>query len=172
MFQKWAAFCSKFMAVHVLSYFLAGAFFYQWLTKPFYQGQGAEAIFKTFMRTESEPLLWKHVMTWQIPGQILRGLLMGWALLPFLKVLRGWRYWKRVWVLFGIYFVFSHLSATGPTTGGIEGLIYLRPEIMNPRIFLAVQPEIILQALVLALGVSWWMIPKSERKVGTVFTHD
>lgn len=163
MFKKYIAFSFKFMVAHVLTYFVAGALAYQLLTKNFYQG--VDAVFKVFMRTESEPFLWDHVMTWMIPGQIVRGILMGTALFPFIEVLKSWKYWKRVLVLFGIYIVFAHLSATGPTTSNIEGLIYLRPEIMNWKIFFATQPEIIVQGLILAMSISGWMVSRSERKM-------
>lgn len=163
MFKKNVAFCLKFMITHILTYFVVGALAYQLITKNFYQG--ADAIFRVFMRTEFDPFLWDHVMIWLFPGQIVRGLLMGSALFPFIEILKNWKYWKRVWTLFGIYFVFAHLSATGPTASNIEGLIYLRPEIINLKIFFATQPEIIIQGFILAMLISEWMLSKSERKM-------
>lgn len=170
MMKKYIVFCFKFMAVHALTYFIVGALAYQLLTKKFYQG--ADAAFKVFMRTESEPLLWDHVMTWMFPGQIVRGILMGTVLFPFVEVLQSWKYWKRVFVLFGIYFVFAHLAAAGPTPSNIEGVIYLRPEITNLKIFLATQPEIIIQGLTLAMVISGWMASRSKRKVKKVTAID
>jgi hypothetical protein len=38
----------------------------------------------------------------------------------------------------------------------IDGLIYLRPEI-TPFAHLLVQPEIIVQGLILGAWVAWWM---------------
>jgi hypothetical protein len=60
--------------VHIVSYFVVGAASFQLLTKQFYEG--SSPVFSTFMRTPAEAELWKHTMTWFIPGQVLRGVLI------------------------------------------------------------------------------------------------
>ena len=145
---------------HIITYVVIGALAYELLTKQFYMGETPTF---AFMRTESEPLLWQHTMTWMLPGQALRGVLMALALLPFMKTLVDMGMVKRALALASLYFVFSHLSAAGPTTSNIEGFIYFRPEFFTTQIFLLTQPEIIVQALGLgfcfSLGLNIWSFP-------------
>jgi hypothetical protein len=146
--KRYLLFVLFFLIAHVLTYLVVGALAYQFLTKQFYQGEVPAFI---FMRTESEPELWAHAMKWMIPGQLIRGITMGLALLPFMAVLVRSSVLKRGLMISLIYFVFSHLSAAGPTTSNIEGFIYFRPEYFTTRIFLLTQPEIVVQSLALGL---------------------
>ena len=142
-----------FLAIaHILTYYVIGALAYEFITKQFYQG-AAPAF--AFMRTESEPALWSHVMLWMLPGQVARGILMGLALLPFVAVLLKQSPPIRALTISLVYFVFAHLSAAGPTTSNIEGFIYFRPEYFTLKTFMFTQPEIILQALALGFLFSY-----------------
>jgi hypothetical protein len=80
-FQRFLRFAVKVTIAHVVSYFVVGAAAYQLLTKPFYEGEAA--VFATFMRTPAEPELWRHAMTWFLPAQVLRGVLIAAVLYPF-----------------------------------------------------------------------------------------
>jgi hypothetical protein len=86
--KQFLIFSGKVILVHVVTYLIVGAVAYQLITKQFYEG--ANPIFSTFMRTQAEPHLWAHVMTWFIPGQILRGLLIAVVLYPFFGILNEW----------------------------------------------------------------------------------
>ena len=157
--NRFFTFAGKVTVAHVVTYFIAGAVAYPLLTKQFYVGTAP--LFATFMRTEAEPELWRHVMTWFIPGQILRGVLMAAALYPFFDALNGWTFRKRFLSLAGIYLVFAFWSSAVAAPGTIDGLIYLRPE-FTAYAHLAVQPEILAQGLALAAWVAWWMPAKAD----------
>lgn len=144
--KRYLLFVLFFTVAHILTYLVVGALAYESITKQFYQGEVPTFI---FMRTESDPQLWAHAMRWMIPGQVIRGIIMGLALLPFMAVLIRSSVLKRGLIISLIYFVFSHLSAAGPTTSNIEGFIYLRPEYLTARSFLLTQPEIVVQSLAL-----------------------
>src|SRR5262245_10959678 len=92
-FRRFLSFAAKVTFAHVVSYFVIGAAAYPLLTKSFYEG--SNPIFLTFMRTPAEPEVWKHVMTWFIPGQVLRGVLMATVLYPFFDTLKAWGWGKR-----------------------------------------------------------------------------
>ncbi|MBN1429216.1 MAG: hypothetical protein JXB07_12650 [Anaerolineae bacterium] len=156
--KKFLLFTLMLTLAHIITYYVFGALAYELFTKQFYQGENPTFI---FMRTESDPLLWQHTMAWMLPGQALRGILMALALLPFMKTLVDMNVAKRALALASIYFVFSHLSAAGPTTSNIEGFIYFRPEYFNARIFLLTQPEIIFQAL--GLGICFSLLIHIKR---------
>lgn len=144
--KRYSLFILFFTLAHILTYLVVGALAYEFITKQFYQGEVPTFM---FMRTESEPQLWAHAMRWMVPGQVIRGIVMGLALLPFMAVIVRSPILKRGLMISLIYFVFSHLSAAGPTTSNIEGFIYFRPEYFTTRTFLLTQPEIIVQSLAL-----------------------
>ena len=157
--RRFLNFATKVTVAHVVSYLVIGAAAYQLLTKSFYEGNNP--VFSTFMRSPAEPELWKHVMTWFIPGQALRGVLMAAALYPFFDTLKGWGWDKRFLSISGLYLVLGYWASAVAAPGTIDGLIYLRPEI-TPYAHLMVQPEIVVQGLILGAWVARWMAPKPE----------
>jgi hypothetical protein len=156
-FRRFVGFAAKVTIAHVVSYFVVGAAAYQLLTKSFYEG--SNPIFSTFMRTPAEPELWKHTMTWFVPGQVLRGVLMAAVLYPYFDALNAWGWGKRFLSISGLYLVLGCWASAVAAPGTIEGLIYLRPEI-TPYAHLMVQPEIVVQALLLGAWVARWMVPR------------
>jgi hypothetical protein len=158
-FRRFLSFATKVTVAHVVSYLVIGAAAYQLLTKSFYEGNNP--VFSTFMRSPAEPELWKHVMTWFIPGQVLRGVLMAAAHYPFVDTLKGWGRGKRFLSISGLYLVLGYWASAVAAPGTIDGLIYLRPEI-TPYAHLMVQPEIVVQGLILGAWVARWMAPQPE----------
>ncbi|MCS7186199.1 MAG: hypothetical protein RMK89_04505 [Armatimonadota bacterium] len=157
--RKFANFALKVVVTHTVTYFVVGAIAYQLLTKPLYIGE--KAIMATFMRTEDEPELWRHVMVWFFPAQILRGLLMALALFPFLDTLISWNWKKRFLVIAGIYIIFGFWASAVAAPGTIEGFVYLRPE-FTPSIHLTVQPEIVVQGLLMSSWLAHWVRPHPQ----------
>lgn len=163
MKQFWV-FAGKVAVAHTVTYFVLGGIAYQLLTKPFYVGP--DAVFDTFMRTEAEPQLWRHVMSWFLQAQLLRGLLIAAAIYPFFSSLIQWTYTRRWLSIAGLYVVLGFWAAAVAAPGTIEGMVYLRPEI-TPLIHLKVQPEIIVQGLLMSAWISRWMVPKHRKQVAT-----
>jgi hypothetical protein len=153
-FRRFLSFAAKVTIAHVVSYFVVGAAAYQLLTKQFYEG--GNPVFSTFMRTPTEPELWTHVMTWFIPGQVLRGVLIAAVLYPFFDTLQSWGWGKRFLSISGLYLVLGYWASAVAAPGTIDGLIYLRPEV-TPYAHLMVQPEIVVQGLILGAWVARWM---------------
>lgn len=163
MIKKYSLFTLSFTMAHVFTYYIIGAIAYFLLTKQFYTGEVPTFI---FMRTESNPESWSHVMRWMLPGQILRGILMALPLLFFYRQLINFPIVKRSLCITLIYFIYAHISAAGPTTSNIEGFIYFKPEFLTAKIFLLTQPEIILQALGLGFVFSGILsIPIIKRNI-------
>ena len=156
-FRRFLIFAAKVTVAYIVSYFVVGAIAYPLLTKPFYEG--SNPVFSTFMRTPAQPELWKHVMTWFLPGQVLRGLLIAAVLYPFFDALKAWGWCKRFLTISGLYVVLGFWASAVAAPGTIDGLIYLRPEI-TPFVHLMVQPEIIVQGLTLGAWVALWMAPR------------
>lgn len=153
---RFLSFSAKVNLAHVVTYLVVGAVAFQLLTKSFYEG--SNPVFQSFMRTPAEPELWKHAMTWFIPGQVLRGVLIAIVLYPFFDTLQAWSRRKRFLTISGLYLVLGFWGAAVAAPGTIDGMIYMRPEI-TPYAHLMVQPEIVVQGLAFGAWVAWWMAP-------------
>lgn len=154
-------FVAKVAIVSSAAYLIAGGLAYQLLTKRFYVGDGA--IFAGFLRSEDNPPEWAHVMRWQVPILVARGLLIALALVPFREALTSFAPWKRTLALFVLFFGPLHLAAAAPSPSNLEGLVYMRPQFVGIEVFLLTQPEMIAQCLLMAIGISAWACkPLSE----------
>jgi hypothetical protein len=147
-------FALKIVVASCVAYLVAGALAYQLLTKRFYVGDGA--IFATFLRSEAEPAQWRHVLAWQFPILLARSSLIALALAPFRAALMAFTPRRRVVVLFVLFFVLLHFAAAAPSPSNLEGIVYMRPELIGVAPFLLTQPEMILQSLIFALGTGLW----------------
>lgn len=153
--KRFAIFAVKVVAAQVTTYFLAGAVAYPLLTKQFYVGP--HPIFAIFLRTETEPELWSHVLRWFLPAEILRGFLIAAVLYPLFDTLKTWPFLKRLLFIASLYVVLGFWAATVAAPGTIEGMVYMRPFI-TAYVHMAVQPEIIGQGLALALLIAGAMM--------------
>lgn len=52
-----------------------------------------------------------------------------------------------------LIYVTTSLAAGAPSPSNIEGLIYMRPEVIGLKPFLLTQPEMIVYSIVFAIGV-------------------
>src|SRR5260370_3024917 len=109
----------KITVAHVVSYVVVGAAASHLLTKPLYEG--SNPVFSAFMRTPAEPELWKHVMTWFIPGQVLRGVLIAAVLYPFFDTLKAWSWGKRFSSISGLYLALGFWASSVAAPGTIDG---------------------------------------------------
>jgi hypothetical protein len=148
----------KFATVHTITYWIIGMIAYPLLTKDFYIGENA--VFSSFMVTQEDGELFYKVVAWILPGQILRGILIGLAFYPFYSVLNSWTYQKRFFTIAFIYIVIGFWASAVAAPGTIDGMIYMRPEITIIT-HLKVQPEIIIQGLLMSAWISKWMKPKN-----------
>jgi len=137
---------------HAVTYFVVGALAFALLTHGLYEG--ADPLFGSYLRTPGETQLWQHVTTWFLPAQLLRGVLLGLALSPFLPLLGRWSAWQRTVAIAGLYLVFGFWAAALAAPGNIEGLVYLRPA-FSLDVALLVQPEIIVQGAAMSLLVAF-----------------
>ena len=151
-FRNYLRFVGTVTVAHVITYIIAGTLAYELI----YKSAIAAGGFDAFMRSPNNPEEWQHVLDWLLPAQILRGMLFGLALCPFLGTLAAWRFSARFWTLLGLLLVFSVWSVTMPGPGSIEGWLYLRPDsgpkLPNPLLGYI---EVPLQLACFSLLVSW-----------------
>ncbi|MBK7859855.1 MAG: hypothetical protein IPJ65_14775 [Archangiaceae bacterium] len=147
-------FVGKATLISVAAYLISGGLAYLLLTKRFYVGD--HAVFAAFLRSEANPEQWAHVTRWQVPILLARALLIAIVLLPFREALSAHAPRRRLAVLFGVFFVMLHLAAAAPSPSNLEGLVYMRPELLGVDVFLLTQPEMIAQCLLMAIGIGLW----------------
>jgi hypothetical protein len=165
--RKYIRLALVFILSHTFSYLIVGAIAYPLFYKPFWEGPNP--LYAPFLRTMATPALWEQAMAWQIPGQLLRGLLMALVLIPVLPKLAEISFARRYAFIAGLFFVFTHLAATAPSPANIEGAIYMRPEFVLPA-FWACQPEIIAHSL-LAGGLIAKFMFKPVKREQTIATR-
>ena len=151
---------SLFVVIYVFAYLLAGGLAYLLITKQFYVGD--HAIFTSYLRSEAYPELWAHVNTWQFPLLFIKSILVALVLLPFVGTFAKYPFWKSSVVIFVLLFVLTHLASSAPSPGNIEGIIYVKPELISPTIFALIQPEMILQTALVATGFTYVIKNKAE----------
>lgn len=137
-----------FIIAHTIAYLFAGGIAYQLLTKEFWEG--SNPLLSLYLRTPGNPELWNFAMIWQIPGQIIRSLLIGSVLLPLYDTFKKWDFVKTFLFVSGLLFVLTHLSSAVPSPANIEGFIYMKPDFINSG-FIKMQPEMILYSLTAGL---------------------
>lgn len=87
--------------------------------------------------------------------------------LPFRQSLLGLSLRSRTLALFTLFFVLLHLAAAAPSPSNLEGLVYLRPELVGLEAFLLTQPEMLAQCSMMALGIAAWACKGVERRLPT-----
>jgi hypothetical protein len=133
---------------HTIAYLFSGGIAYQFITKPFWEGP--DPLLSSYLRTPGNAALWNFAMIWQIPGQLLRALLIGLVLLPLQNVLKEWSGTRKFLFFSALLFVLTHLSAAAPSPANIEGLVYMKPEYIELA-FIRMQPEMILYSIMAGL---------------------
>jgi hypothetical protein len=134
----------KTIVVHTVTYFVVGAAAY-WLLD--YRELHARPDMAAVMRQTTHPLVMAGPLF-----QPLRGLVFALAIYPVRdSVFRRPRGWLVLWWLF---VALGILSTFGPAPGSIEGLIYT--VIPAGRQLLGLV-EVLVQTLLLAIGVVYWV---------------
>ena len=151
--KKRLVFIAKSSVAYTLCYLIVGAIAYQLITKQFYVGD--DPVFTAYLRSESNIAEWSHTSTWLVPGLLFSAVLISLVLLPFVETLKRMAFPRRVGVIFALLFVLLHIAAAAPSPSNIEGLIYMKADLVSAKAFLLTQPEMILQSLMFALSLSW-----------------
>lgn len=140
---SFAIFAWRLIALHTLTYFLAGM---AAVTLFDYENLFASEGLAGFMRPTRDPVTALGPFF-----QWIRGLIFAVALWPFREaILVPSRGWLRLWLLFvglGI------LATFGPAPGSVDGFIYTQVPAITQLTFL---PELLVQSLLLSLGLWGW----------------
>jgi hypothetical protein len=145
---------------HTIAYLIAGGLAYQFITKELWEGE--HPLLSQYLRTPGNEDLWTFAMTWQIPAQLLRSVLIALALLPLQTHLKEWSFSRRLLFFSILLFVTTHLSSAAPSPANIEGLVYMRPEFIQSG-FLKMQVEMILYSIIAGWIFAKYAYPKESK---------
>jgi hypothetical protein len=138
------------IVVHTVTYFVAGILAYLLLD---YGELYARPDMAGLMRQTTDPLVMAGPLF-----QPLRGFVFALAVYPLRDIVfarpRGWL------VLWGLFVALGIVSTFGPAPGSIEGLIYTIISVPHQLLGLV---EVVIQALLLAFGLVYWLNHPEKR---------
>jgi hypothetical protein len=149
--KRFFQFSARVIVAHLVTYIGVGVLAFMFVTREFFDPSGIAA---QMMRTPDQDYLWRHVTTWMVPFQILRGFLIAAVLFPLLPCLHAWPYWKRVVTIGGLYIVLGQWASTVAGSGTIEGWLILRPEFTTFPVIVRAMVEGFIQGLTLSMWIS------------------
>lgn len=144
-----------FFAIHFVSYNIAGAIDFQ-LAKKMYSGKNR--LYKAFFRDMEDPTQSGRIGKLLIPSQFVRAILMSFVLYPVLPYLRELSFGMQALFMGGLMFVYADFCSAIPFSNTVEGLVYLKKEFVEKKVFWTIQFEAILYSILFGLLSAWLLI--------------
>jgi len=144
-----------FFAIHLVCYVTAGIIDLQ-LAKSVYEGK--DRLYKAFIRDMEDTNESIRIAKLMVPSQFVRGILMSVVLYPVLPLLTELPFGTQFLFMGGIMFVYADFSSAIPFSNTIEGLICLKREFVEKRLFWTIQLEAILYSTLFGLLSAWILI--------------
>lgn len=141
-----------FLIAHFVSYIIAGVIDLQ-LAKKMYKGK--DRLYRGFFRDMDNQEESMRVAKLLIPSQFVRAILMSVVLYPILPFLQTFSFWQQFLFMGSLVFIYADLSSAVPFSNTIEGLVYLKKEYVEKRVFWTIQFEAILYSLLFGLLSAW-----------------
>ncbi|MCC5929867.1 MAG: hypothetical protein JJU28_11520 [Cyclobacteriaceae bacterium] len=141
-----------FFVIHFFSYIIAGVTDLQ-LAKKMYKGKNR--LYKSFFRDMENQEESLRVAKLLIPSQLVRAILMSVVLYPVLPFLITLSFWAKFFFMGGLMFIYADFSSAIPFSNTIEGLVYLKKEFVENRVFWIIQLEAILYSILFGLLSAW-----------------
>ena len=152
--MEYIKFSFLFFIVHTLAYYIAGFINYQF-SKKLYGGR--DQLYKSFLRNMSDPKEVSGVNKKIIPVQLVRAVLMSVVLYPVLGTLSELPFGLRFAFMGGLMFVYADFCSAIPFSNTLEGVIYMKPEFVQRKVFWMIQMEAVIYSLLFGLGSAWFL---------------
>jgi len=144
-----------FFAIHFVCYNVAGAIDLQ-LAKKMYSGKNR--LYKAFFRDMDDPEQSGRIGKLLIPSQFVRAIIMSAVLYPVLPNLRELSFGMQALFMGGLMFVYADFCSAIPFSNTIEGLVYLKKEFVEKKVFWTIQFEAILYSILFGFLSAWLLI--------------
>lgn len=150
--MEYIRFTLLFFVIHTITYYIAGFINYQF-SKKLYGGR--DQLYKSFLRNMSDSKEVASVNKKIIPVQLARAILMSIVLYPVIDYIGELSFGLRFLFMGGLMFVYADFCSAIPFSNTLEGLIYMKPEFVKPKIFWTIQMEAIIYSIIFGLATSW-----------------
>ena len=152
--MEYIKFSFLFFIIHTLVYYIAGFINYQF-SKKLYGGR--DQLYHSFLRNMSDPREALAVNKKIIPVQLLRAILMSVILYPVLGILGDLSFGLQFAFMGGLMFVYADFCSAIPFSNTLEGLIYMKPEFVQKKVFWTIQMEAIIYSMLFGLLSAWFL---------------
>ena len=149
--MEYLVFTALFVVAHVAAYITAGAVTYPLVYKGWHAGEGS--LYGAFLRDMTDDTERRRNGLLLLPTQIARATLMSLVLYPLLGALGDLGTLTQFLVMFGLMYVYTDLAAATPFSNTIEGIVYMRGEIIR-RAFWPTQIEAVLYATLMGIAAA------------------
>ena len=144
-----------FFAIHLVCYIIAGVIDLQ-LSKRMYEGKNR--LYKAFFRNMEDRQESNRVAKLLLPSQFIRGIVMSVVLYPILPYLKELSFGIQFLFMGGLMLVYADFSSAIPFSNTIEGLVYLKKQFVQSKVFWTIQFEAILYSILFGLLSAWLLL--------------
>ena len=144
-----------FFVIHIVCYTIAGVIDFQ-LAKKMYSGKNR--LYKSFFRDMDNEKESKRIARLLIPSQFIRALVMSIVLYPILPFLGELSFGMQFVFMASLMFVYADFASAIPFSNTIEGIVYLKKEFVEKRVFWTIQFEAILYSIMFGLLSAWFLL--------------
>ncbi len=137
-----------FFIIHFICYMIAGAIDFR-LAKKMYVGK--DRLYKSFFRDMNSKEESFRIVKLLIPSQFLRAILMSIVLYPILPFLQELSFSMQAIFIGGLMFVYADFASAIPFSNTIEGVVYLKKEFVEKKVFWTIQLEAIIYSVLFGL---------------------
>lgn len=144
-----------FFVFHLLCYIIAGVIDLRLAGKMY---SGKERLYKSFFRDMNDIKESKRIAKLLIPSQFVRAVLMSVVLYPILPYLTELSFVMQFIFMSSLMFVYADFSSAIPFSNTIEGIVYLKKEFVQKKVFWIIQFEAIMYSVLFGLLSAWLLI--------------
>jgi len=141
-----------FFVIHFVCYTIAGVIDLQ-LAKKMYSGKNR--LYKSFFRDMEDQKESMRIARLLIPSQFIRGIIMSMVLYPILPFLGELSFGMQFVFMASLMFVYADFASAIPFSNTIEGIVYLKKEFVEKRVFWTIQFEAIMYSIMFGLLSAW-----------------
>ena len=137
-----------FFVIHFVCYITAGVIDLQ-LAKGMYSGKGR--LYRSFFRDMDDKDESMRIAKLLIPSQFVRAVLMSVVLYPVLPFLKEQSFLTQFFFMSTLMFVYADFGSAIPFSNTIEGIVYLKKEFVEKKVFWTIQLEAIMYSIMFGL---------------------
>src|SRR6056297_508753 len=144
-----------FFGIHIVCYMIAGVIDFQ-LAKKVYSGKNR--LYKSSFRDMDDKKESLRIARLLVPSQFVRAILMSIVLYPILPFLGELSFFLQFVFTASLMFVYADFASAVPFSNTIEGILYMKKEFVERRVFWVIQLEAIIYSMMFGLLSAWFLV--------------